>query len=73
MLVGPCHSNQKSDAQDQSPHLGNLLYTDGITDRFKNKHHSKHHLLAAAVVIPEMVHLQIESSDEDLIKKVLTG
>jgi len=34
VLVGPCHSNQKSDAQDQSPHLGNLLYTDGITDRF---------------------------------------
>merc|ERR1719204_1071347 len=27
VLVGPCHSNQKSDAQDQSPHLGNLLYT----------------------------------------------
>jgi len=34
VLVGPCHSNQKSDAQDQSPHLENLVYTDGITDRF---------------------------------------
>merc|ERR1719259_1480170 len=22
VLVGPCHSNQKSDAQDQSPHFG---------------------------------------------------
>merc|ERR1719322_1722903 len=26
VLVGPCHSNQKSDAQDQSPHLRNLLF-----------------------------------------------
>merc|ERR1719412_616788 len=27
VLVDPCHSNQKSGAQDQSPHLGNLLFT----------------------------------------------
>merc|ERR1719268_628852 len=47
VLVGPCHSNQKSDAQNQSPHLERSFYTDGIKDRFKDRRHSKHHLLTA--------------------------